>query len=95
MGLLVQPRIAKTREVVTMIGVIYAGLAYAASMVSSMPLAPIITDPTMKDWPGSRRTMELGKRIIWFAMDSTCTPPTWHATVDEILLAIYRGICPQ
>jgi hypothetical protein len=59
-----------------------------------MPLAPMIMDPTMKDWPGSRRAMELGKWTIWFAMDSACTPPTWQATVDEIRLAIYQGVCP-
>jgi hypothetical protein len=49
MGLLIQRRIAGTREVVAMIGAICAGLACTASTVSPMPLAPIITDPTMKD----------------------------------------------
>jgi hypothetical protein len=48
MGLLIQRRIAGI-EVDAMIGAICVGLAYAASMVSSKPLAPMIMDPTMKD----------------------------------------------
>jgi hypothetical protein len=72
MGFLVQRQIARIREVDAMI---YVGLAYAVSMVSSMPLAPIITNPTMKDCPGSRRAMELGKWTIWFDMDSARTTP--------------------
>jgi hypothetical protein len=49
MGLLVQRRIAGIEEVDAMIGVICVGLAYAASTVSSKPLAPMIMDPAMKD----------------------------------------------
>jgi hypothetical protein len=48
MGLLIQRRIVGI-EVDAMIGAICVGLAYAASMVSSKPLAPMIMDPTMKD----------------------------------------------
>jgi hypothetical protein len=59
-----------------MIGAIYMGLDCAASTVSPMSLAPIIIDPAMKDWLGSRRTMELEKWIIWFIMDSARTAPT-------------------
>jgi hypothetical protein len=47
-GLLVQQQIAEVREAVAVIGAICAGLTHAASMVPSMPLAPIIMDPTMK-----------------------------------------------
>ena len=30
---------------------------------------------------------------IWFAIELACTSPTWRATVDEILSAVYRGVC--
>jgi hypothetical protein len=46
-------------------------------------------------WPGSGRIMKLGKRTIWFAMDSARTPPTWCATVDKIWSAVYRGVYPR
>jgi hypothetical protein len=49
MGLLVQRRIAGIKEVDAMIGAICVVLAYAASTVSSKPLAPMIMDPAMKD----------------------------------------------
>jgi hypothetical protein len=49
MGFLVQRRIAGIEEVDAMIGAICVGLAYAASMVSSKPLTPMIMDPAMKD----------------------------------------------
>jgi hypothetical protein len=49
MGLLVQQWIVGVGEAVTMIGVVCTGLTRNASTVSSMPLAPMITDPTMKD----------------------------------------------
>jgi hypothetical protein len=36
--------------------------------------------------------MELGKWTIWLAKDSARTPPTYCTTVDEIHLAVYRGV---
>jgi hypothetical protein len=35
--------------------------------------------------------MEAGKVTIWLAIESTRTPPTWRATVDEILSAVHQG----
>jgi hypothetical protein len=49
MGLLIQRQIARIKEVDAMISAICVGLAYAASTVSSKPLAPMIMDPAMKD----------------------------------------------
>jgi hypothetical protein len=42
-----------------------------------------VIDLTVKVWRGSGRIMELGKRTIWLTMESTRTPPTWRAIVDE------------
>jgi hypothetical protein len=78
-----------------MVGAICVGQAYAASMVSSTLLAPMMMDLITKDWPGSRGAIELGKRTIWFAMDLARTTPTWRAVVDVIRPAVYRGVCPR
>jgi hypothetical protein len=50
----------------------------------------MMMDPTMKDWRGSRRAMELKKWTIWFAMDLARTPPTCRATIDVIRPAVYH-----
>jgi hypothetical protein len=62
-------------------------------MISPMPLALTIQvmDPIVNDWLGSRRTIELKKRTIWFAIESARTPLTWCATIDKIWSAVYRG----
>ena len=75
---------------------ISVGWSYTSSMISPLPSGPMtqVMDPIMKIWPASRGAMELGKVTIWFAMDSACTPPTLHATVNEIWLAVYQGVYP-
>jgi hypothetical protein len=50
--------------------------------------------PTMNVRPAAS-SMEVGKMTIWLAMGFAITPPTWHAIVDEISVAIYRGVCPR
>jgi hypothetical protein len=54
-------------------------------MIAAVPLTPVVqvNAPTVKVWPASR-IMKVGKVTIWLAMESTCTPPTWRATIDEI-----------
>ena len=39
--------------------------------------------------------MEPGTKTILFVWRAVRTPPTWRATVDEIWLAVYLGVCPR
>ena len=39
--------------------------------------------------------MESEMMTILFAWRAVRTPPTWHATVDEIWSAVYLGVCPR
>jgi hypothetical protein len=65
-------------------------------MTSAGPSVPVVqvNIPIMNIKPVGR-TMEAGKLTIWLAIESACTPPIWHATVDEMWLAVYRGVCPR
>ena len=74
-----------------------AGLSYIVSTISPLPSVLItqVMDPIVNDWPGSGKIMELGKLTIWLAMESARTPPTWHATINEIWLAVYREVYPR
>jgi hypothetical protein len=69
-----------------------AGGACTASMTSAGPSTPVVqvNVPIVNVRP-TERTMEAGKLTIWLTMESTCTPPTWRATVDEMWSAVYRG----
>ena len=39
--------------------------------------------------------MDLGMMTILFFWEAIRTPPTWRATIDEIWLAVYLGVCPR
>jgi hypothetical protein len=41
------------------------------------------------------RVMEAVKLTIWLTMESARTPPTYHATIDEMWSAVYRGGIPM
>jgi hypothetical protein len=38
---------------------------------------------------------ESGMMTILLAWEAVRTPPTSRTTIDEIWLAIYRGVCPR
>ena len=86
MDLLTQPRGVGIGDIVVDVGMIGVGWSCTASMISPLPSGPMIQvmDPTVKIWPGEEKAMELGKVTIWLAIESTSTPPTWRATIDEI-----------
>jgi hypothetical protein len=58
------------------------------------PSAPVVqvNVPIMNVSPAGR-TMEAGKSIIWLAIESARTTPTWRATIDEMWSAVYRVVC--
>jgi hypothetical protein len=39
--------------------------------------------------------MEAGKLTIWLAIESTSTPLTWRAIVEEMRSVVYRRVCPR
>jgi hypothetical protein len=39
--------------------------------------------------------MVSGMMTILLAWEAVRTPPTWRVTIDEIWLAVYRGVCPR
>jgi hypothetical protein len=73
-----------------------AGGACTTSMASAGPSAPVVqvNVPIVNVGP-ARRTMEAGKLTIWLAIESARTPHTWCATVDDMWLVAYRGVCPR
>jgi hypothetical protein len=72
-----------------------AGGACTASTTSAGPSAAVVqvNVPIVNISP-ARRTMEAGKMTIWLTIESARTPPTWHATIDKMWSAVYRGVCP-
>jgi hypothetical protein len=72
------------------------GGARTASMTSARPSASVVqvNVPIVKVSP-TGRTMEAVKLTIWLAIESARTPLTWHATIDEMWSAVYRGVCPR
>jgi hypothetical protein len=66
------------------------GGACTASTTAAGPLASVVqvNVPIVNVSPVGR-AMEAGKLTIWLAIKSARTPPTWHATVDEMWLAVY------
>jgi hypothetical protein len=72
-----------------------AGGTCTASMASAGPSASVVqvNVPIVNVSPAGR-TMEEGKLTIWLAIESTCTLPTWRATINEMWSAVYRGVYP-
>jgi hypothetical protein len=72
-----------------------AGGAFTASTTSAGPSAPVVeVNVLIVNVSPAGRTMEAGKLTIWLVIESARTPPTWHATVDDMWSTVYRGVCP-
>jgi hypothetical protein len=68
---------------------------------SSVAVAVKLLTPVVQViWPmvnerPSATGAESGMMTILLAWEAIRTPPTWRATVAEIWLAVYQGVCPR
>ena len=68
---------------------------------SSVVMAMKLSEPVVQViWPMVNVrpfgvAMEPGMMTILLVWGAVHTPPTWHATVDKIWLAVYLGVCPR
>jgi hypothetical protein len=82
-------------SIVVDVDLVGAGGACTASTTSLGPSMPVVqVNVLIINIRPAGRTMEARKLTIWFTMESARTPPTWHATIDEIWSVVYRGVCP-
>ena len=77
--------------------VVDADWIYASPVVMAMKLSEPVVQVIwlMVNMRPFGVAMEPGMMTILFVWGAVCTPPTWHATVDEIWLAVYLGVCPR
>ena len=70
---------------------------YTSSVVMEMKLSEPVVQVI---WPMVNvrpfgTAMEPGMMTILFVWRAVRTPPTWRATVDEIWLVVYLGVCSR
>jgi hypothetical protein len=83
-------------SIIVDVDLVGVGGACIASMSSAGPSVPVVqVNISILNVRPAGRSMEAGKLTIWLTMESARTPPTWHATVDEMWSAVYRGVCPR
>ena len=63
------------------------------AMKSSEPVVQVIWSTVNMRLFGV--AMEPGMMTILFTWRAVRISPTWRATVDEIWLAVYLGVCPR